>query len=110
MGPNTGASPFFANEVIITSEAIVTFGGGYYNIWVGAPGDNPNQGLIRVLIDSADPCASHRLGTTTPTMRNDYLTPKGPLTVTKVEGAILFYSIAGGGSGRFNFATAQFLP
>src|SRR5574341_501524 len=110
LGPNTGAPPFFVREVIITSEAIVTFGGNYYSIWVGAPGDNPDQGLIRVLVDTADPCASHRLGTTTPTVMTDYPAPKGPLTAIKVEGSILFYNIAGGGAGHFNFVTGQFLP
>lgn len=110
VGPDTGPLPFFASEVKITSEAVLTLGRDYYSIWVGAPGDHPNQGLIRVLVDSADPCASHRLGTTTPTVMTDYSTPRGPLTAIKVEGNILFYNIAGGGSGRFNFVTGQFVP
>jgi hypothetical protein len=110
MGPDTGAPPFFSSEVNVNSEAIVTVGNNYYNIWLGAPGDHPNQGLIRVLVLSADPCASRRLGTAMPSMMTDYLTPKGPLTATKVEGSILFYSIEGGGSGRFNFVTRQFVP
>jgi hypothetical protein len=108
--PDTGPLPFFASEVNITSEAISTLGSNYYSVWVGAPGDNPNQGLIRVLVDSADPCASRRLGTTTPTMMTDYTTPRGPLTAIKVEGNILFYNVTSGGSGRFNFVTGQFLP
>ncbi len=110
VGPDTGPLPFFASEVNMTSEAILALGGDYYSIWLGAPGNNPNQGLIRVLVDSADACASHRLGTTTPTRMTDYSTPKGPLTATKVEGNILLYNIAGGGSGCFNFVTGQFLP
>lgn len=109
-GPDTGAPPFDAREFIITTKAIAAFGGNYYTIWTGAPSDTPYQGLIRVITDSADPCASHRLGTTTPSTMVDYSAPKGPLTATKVDGAILFYDIAGGGSGRFNFVTGQFLP
>jgi hypothetical protein len=108
--PKSMRMPFFASEVNINSEAVVISGGVYYYIWFGAPGDYPHQGLIRVLVYSADPCASHRLGTTTPSSMTDYRAPKGPLTVTKVEGAILVYSIAGGGIGRFNVATGQFLP
>ncbi len=110
VGPDTGPVPFFAGEVHITSKAVLTLGGDYYTIWLGAPGDHPNQGLIRVLVQSADPCASHRLGTETPTTMTDYTTPRGPLTAIKVEGGILFYDIAGGGSGRLNFVTGQFLP
>ncbi len=110
VGPDTGPVPFFASEVNITSKAVLTLGRDYYTIWLGAPGDRPNQGLIRVLTQSVDPCASHRLGTTTPSIMTDYLVPTGPLTVTKVEGSILFYNIAGGGGGRFNFVTRQFIP
>ncbi len=109
-GPDTGAPPFDAREFIITTKAIAAFGGNYYTIWVGAPTNEPNQGLIRVLVDSADPCASHRLGTTTPSTMTDYTTSKGPLTATKVEGNILFFSTEGGGTGQFNFVTGQFLP
>ncbi len=110
LGPDTGPLPFFTHELNLTSKAVVTVGRDYYTIWLGASSDYPGQGLIRVLVYAADPCASHRLGTTTPSMMTDYLFPKGPLTVTKVEGSILFLNIEGGGSGRFNFVTGQFLP
>ncbi len=110
VGPSTGPLPFFPTEVNVTSEAILTLGGNYHSIWVGAPGDHPSQGLIRVLIDSADPCNSRSLGTNTPTMMTDYFAARGPLTATRVEGDILSYNIARGGGGRFNFVTGQFLP
>ncbi len=110
LGPDTGPLPFFTHELDLTSKAVVTVGRDYYTMWLGASSDYPGQGLIRVVVYAADPCASHRLGTTTPSMMTDYLTPKGPLTVTKVQGSILFYNIEGGGSGRFNFVTGQFLP
>ncbi len=110
VGSDTGPVPFFASEVDITSKAVLTLGTDTYTMWLGAPGDHPNQGLIRLLVQSADPCASHRLGTTTPSTMTDYSTPKGPLTATKIEGNVLFYNIAGGGSGRFNFVTRQFVP
>jgi hypothetical protein len=65
--------------------------------------------MIRVITYLADPCVSQHLGTPEPPM-TDYITPKGPLTITKIEGDLVDFSIAGGGSGRFNLVTDQFLP
>jgi hypothetical protein len=78
-------------------------------MWAGAPEDNPNQGLIKVKVLLADPCASSLQGTQAPPM-TDYLAPKGPLTFTEIDGEIVGYNIAGGDTGRFNFVTGQFLP
>ena len=95
----------------LDSEAIIVSGAGdiSYWVWAGAPDDHPDQGMIRVITYLADPCVSKSLGTPEPPV-TDYFIPKGPLTITKIEGNLVNFSIAGGGSGHFNLVTDQFLP
>jgi len=104
-----GAGPSFHGNNLVNVTGATASTGNIYWVWAGAPDEHPDQGLIRVKVLLADPCASGLLGTQAPPT-TDYFAPKGPLTITEVEGDTILYSIAGGGSGRFNFVTGQFLP
>jgi hypothetical protein len=104
-----GANQAFGESNFVDDAYVIASTGNVYWLWAGAPDGRPNQGVIRVKVLLADPCASSALGTQAPLM-TDYLTPKGPLTFTKIEGDTMIYTIAGGGSGRFNFVTGTFLP
>lgn len=100
--------PFFQQSFINVATALASTG-DYYTIWAGAPDDAPQKGLLRVDDILADSCRSYALGTLPPPFV-DYVTPQGPLTITQIQGDTIIYSIAGGGTGRFNFVTGQFLP
>ena len=103
--------PFSDHRGIISQANGISPVGNSYLIWAGSPEDNSSQGLIRVMKIFLDPCASHKQGIkNTETTLTDYLAPNGPLTITEIQGAIVVYSIAGGGNGRFNYVAGQFLP
>jgi hypothetical protein len=91
----------------LVNRAYVLRGDIYYVIWAGAPYDAPQQGLIRVEQSPVDPCAAVLAGKTTPPA-HDFILPKGPLTITQIDGDSVIFSIAGDGTDSFNFVTGQF--
>lgn len=91
----------FLNYAVVTSKSDVD-----YLIFAGAPYDSPQQGLIRVSRSYLDPCAAATAGKKD--LEQDYITRKGPLTITSVDGDAVVFSIAGGGTDRFNFVTGAF--
>jgi hypothetical protein len=101
--------PFFGGKYLINSATMLASNGDYYTVWAGAPDDAPQKGLLRVDRTLGDSCQSYSLGTQAPPMA-DFITPNGPLTITRIQGDAVVYSIAGGGTGSFNFVTAQFTP
>ena len=104
-----GHGPFGGRDIINNQAVVKSSAGFYYELWVGAPEEHPNQGLIRIVEDDPDPCASSAKGTAFPSMR-DFIYPKGPITLTSIEGDIVVLSVPGGGIARFNVVTDQFLP
>ncbi len=78
-------------------------------VYTGPPDEMSKRGLLRVVRSPIDPCAAAVAPNSSSSMQ-DYLYPRGPLTIIQVNGAIVEFSIAGGGTGRFNFVTGQFLP
>jgi len=100
---------FSGGKHLINTATALASNGNYYMIWAGAPDDAPQEGLLRVNEILGDSCRSYASGTQAPPMA-DYVTPKGPLTITQIQGDLVVYSIAGGGTGRFNFVTDRFLP
>jgi hypothetical protein len=100
--------PFPDGRNLVNWATAVGSTGDYYNIWAGAPADSPQKGLLRVKVVFSDSCKS--LAEVTPNSSNaDYITDKGPLTITKIVGDTVTYDIAGGGTGLFNFVSGEFL-
>lgn len=104
-----GHGPFASRDTINNQAVVRSNAGFYYEVWAGAAENHPDQGLIRLIEDDPDYCASSVKGTVFPPMR-DFIYPKGPITLTRVEGEILVFSVPGGGTARFNVVTDQFLP
>jgi hypothetical protein len=100
---------FSGGKHLINTATVLASNGNYYMIWAGAPDDAPQEGLLRVNEILGDSCHSYALGTQAPPMA-DFVTSNGPLTITQLQGDVVIYSISGGGTGRFNFVTDQFLP
>lgn len=101
--------PFFSGDTIENRAVAKSAAGLYYEIWAGAPGDHPNQGLIRVFNDDPDMCASMAKGKLISQMR-DYIAPNGPITLTEIVGDVIGYRLPGGKTGRFNFVTGAYMP
>jgi hypothetical protein len=74
-------------------------------VYAGALGTNPQQGIVIVTRQPDDPCAHGFMGTQT-----TYDTPyqKGALTLTAINGDSVSFSLADGGTGQFNYITNTF--
>jgi hypothetical protein len=111
--------PFSDGRNMINEAQVQASTGTYYRIWAGAPDyfmktgatqdpDARQEGLLRVLQLSTDPCADMAAHRSYHFM--DYKTPNGPLTITQIDGDTVIFSIANGGTGRFNYLKGEFLP
>lgn len=115
---------FFANYAAVTSDNI------QYQIYAGAiadvswPADRPlplyglptplgsredlaHQGLVRVLKQPVDPCASQLTPSSSSGVK-DYWYPVGPLAITAIEKNSISLSFKGQNIDRFDVLTGQF--
>ena len=107
MGPS-GESGIINVAVVIKNDVA-------YSILAGSPTDLGNQGIvilkqlgmIIVRQEYVDPCAATLAGKTSASERN-YVTQRGPLAITQIEGDAVVLKIAGTDTDRFNFITGQF--
>ncbi len=127
-----GFGPFPRGNLFI-NVAGETLNGIHYSIYAGALANSPlspgfvpplygnpapvytgphenmsQQGLLRVIANPMDPCAAMQSGQDASIQ--DYLYPKGPLSITQIVGTNVIFSTPGGGTGQFNFITGQFSP
>ena len=93
----------------IISNATVAPDGGVpfaYIVFAGSLAANPQQGVIIVRRLDHDPCSPDAKGLTTtyyPTQSQ-----QGAVTLTQLDGVVLTFTTAGGGSGHFNVVTDQY--
>ena len=101
-------APFRGGKNLVNQALVLSSEGAAYGIDAGALENNPRQGILLVERENMDTCANP---TGTGTFRRSYETPlqQGAVTLTKIEGNIVVFSIADGDTGRFNVVTEQFL-
>lgn len=77
-----------------------------YNIevYAGALGTNPQQGIVIVLRQPENPCLAKYANTGS---QVTYKTPyqKGALTLTAIQGERVSFNLADGGMGQFDYLT-----
>ena len=93
----------------IISNATVAPDGGMpfsYVVLAGSLASNSQQGVIIVRRLDYDPCSPNAKGLTT----TYYPTPsqQGAVTLTQLNGVVLTFKTAAGGSGQFNAVTGQY--
>jgi hypothetical protein len=77
-----------------------------YQIYAGSTANNAQQGLLIVIRNAADPCASKAPASTFNRFDTPYL--RGSVTLTAISGDMVAFTTAAGTSGHFNFITGQF--
>lgn len=108
--PQTGIFPYHEgdgfHENLINVAWAMSSQGVPYAIYAGALKNDPQQGVIFVLQFQKDPCA-----TTGGAAEKVFTTPfhQGALKLVKIVGDTIAFTIANGGTGRFNYVTGKFL-
>jgi hypothetical protein len=78
----------------------------WYQVYAGADGQNPNQGVIVVWKLDPDPCAHHT--TDSQPQAHDAPGLHGAVSITDVNGDTVVWRANDGTTGRFNLVTGQY--
>jgi hypothetical protein len=101
--------PFPGGKNLVNEAGVASDKGEPYRVFAGALDEDPAQGVIIVLPESLDPCATAAGVLPLKELQTFVLPAKsGAATLTAVEGDLVSFQTPGGTKGQFNFTTGPF--
>jgi len=109
----TGVFPYNGGpfgRYVVNEASAVSSRGVPYRIFAGALDPDSQQGVLLVLQQSIDPCAT-AAGLLPHFEPQSFTLPvkTGGVTLTAIEGDLVSFETAGGNKGQFNYTTGEFL-
>ncbi len=103
-------APFHADATFTNVAGTISAAGDFYYIYAGAVYSNPVQGVLIAQVEDGDPCKVSHGQVASHAGLFTYPSPfqRGALTLTRIAGDSVDFSVADGSHSSFNFVTGQY--